>query len=61
MAITGVLVRKLGKEFLVPVAEIEWLQAQANYVNLHVGGKAYPLRSTMAAVSSCASRFSAST
>lgn len=44
------LVRKLGKEFLVPVADIEWLQASANYVNLHVGGKAYPLRSTMAAV-----------
>lgn len=44
------LVRKLGKEFLVPVADIEWLQAQANYVNLHVRGSAYPLRSTMAAV-----------
>lgn len=44
------LVRKLGKEFLVPVADIEWLQASANYVNLHVGGRAYPLRSTMAAV-----------
>lgn len=44
------LVRKLGKEFLVPVADVEWLQASANYVNLHVRGKAYPLRSTMAAV-----------
>lgn len=44
------LVRKLGKEFLVPVADVEWLQAQANYVNLHVRGRAYPLRSTMAAV-----------
>lgn len=46
------LVRKLGKEFLVPVADIDWLQASANYVNLQVGGKAYPLRSTMAAVAS---------
>ncbi|MGH8075941.1 MAG: LytTR family DNA-binding domain-containing protein [Lysobacter sp.] len=44
------LVRKLGKEFLVAANEIEWLQAQANYVNLHVRGRDYPLRTTMAAV-----------
>lgn len=46
------LVRKLGKEFLLPAAEIEWLQAQGNYVNLHVRGRDYPLRSTMAAIES---------
>ena len=44
------LVRKLGKEFLVPAADIEWLQASGNYVNLHVRGRDYPLRSTMAAI-----------
>jgi hypothetical protein len=44
------LVRKLGKEFLVAVNEIEWLQAQGNYVNLRVRGRDYPLRSTMAAI-----------
>ena len=44
------LVRKLGKEFLVAADDIEWLQAAANYVNLRVRGRDYPLRSTMAAL-----------
>jgi len=44
------LVRKLGKEFLVAAADVEWLQASANYVNLHVRGRDYPLRTTMAAL-----------
>ena len=44
------LVRKLGAEFLVPARDIDRLEAAENYVNLHVGGKVYPLRSTMAAV-----------
>jgi|SRR6185295_5139653 len=44
------LVRKLGSEFLVPAREIEWLEAAENYVNLHVRGRVYPLRSTMTAI-----------
>jgi len=44
------LVRKLGKEFLVNVDDIEWLEAQGNYVNLHVNGRVYPLRSTMSGI-----------
>jgi len=44
------LVRKLGKEFLVAANDIEWMQASANYVNLHVRGRDYPLRTTMAAL-----------
>ena len=44
------LVRKLGKEFLLAASEIEWLQAAGNYVNLHVRGRDYPLRSTMAGI-----------
>lgn len=44
------LVRKLGKEFLVAAADVEWLEAQGNYINLHVRDRVYPLRSTMAAV-----------
>jgi hypothetical protein len=44
------LVRKLGAEFLVPAREIEWLEAAENYVNLHVRGRVYPLRSTMTAI-----------
>ena len=41
------LVKKLGKEFLVKVEDIEWLEACGNYVNLHVAGRAYPYRGTM--------------
>jgi DNA-binding LytR/AlgR family response regulator len=44
------LVRKLGKEFLVAAEDIEWLEADGNYVNLHVKGRLYPLRSTMTAI-----------
>ncbi|HYG05568.1 MAG TPA: LytTR family DNA-binding domain-containing protein [Stenotrophomonas sp.] len=44
------LVRKLGRDFLVAAVDIEWLQAAGNYVNLHVRGHDYPLRSTMAAI-----------
>jgi hypothetical protein len=44
------LVKKLGKEFLLPAQEIEWLQAWGNYVNLRVRGRDYPLRSTMAGI-----------
>lgn len=46
------LVRKLGREFLVPAADIESLQASGNYVNLRVRGRDYPLRSTIAAIES---------
>ena len=44
------LVRKLGKEFLIAAAEVEYLQASGNYVNLHLHSRDYPLRSTMAAI-----------
>ncbi|MGO0999569.1 LytTR family DNA-binding domain-containing protein [Lysobacter sp. CA196] len=44
------LVRKLGKEFLIAAAEVEWLQASSNYVNLHLRGRDYPLRTTMAGI-----------
>ncbi|MFC4653857.1 MULTISPECIES: LytR/AlgR family response regulator transcription factor [Rheinheimera] len=41
------LVRKLDKEFLVKVADIDWLEANGNYVNLHSAGRIYPLRATL--------------
>jgi hypothetical protein len=44
------LVKKLGKEYLLPAAEVEWLEAWGNYVNLRVRGKDHPLRSTMAEI-----------
>jgi len=44
------LVRKLGKEFLIAADDVESLQAAGNYVNLHLRGRDYPLRGTMAAI-----------
>ncbi len=44
------LVRKLGREFLIVAQDIESLQASGNYVNLHVAGRVYPLRSTMSEI-----------
>lgn len=42
------LVRKLKREFLIAAGDIAWLQAQGNYVGLHVNGHDYLLRSTLA-------------
>ncbi len=42
------LVKKLDKEFLLAVSSIEYMEACGNYVNLHSGGRIYPLRSTLA-------------
>jgi hypothetical protein len=47
---TRFLVRKLGAEFLVAAHDIEFLEAAENYVNLHVRGRVYPLRSTMTGI-----------
>jgi hypothetical protein len=44
------LVKKLGKEFLLPMADVAWVQACGNYVNLHRQQHAYPLRSTLSAL-----------
>lgn len=44
------LVRKLDKEFLIAANDVERLESQGNYILLHVQGRAYPLRSTMAAI-----------
>ena len=44
------VVKKLGREFLVKIADIEWIESAGNYVNLHVDGKVYPLRGTMNAI-----------
>jgi hypothetical protein len=44
------LVRKLRREFLIHVDDIEWLQATGNYVTLRVGQHDYLLRSTIAGI-----------
>lgn len=51
VAVAGIsdrfLVKKLGREFLVRIDEIDWIESCGNYVNLHVGRRVYPLRETM--------------
>jgi hypothetical protein len=41
------LVKKLGKEFIVKVEDVEWLESSGNYVNLHSKGRIYPTRTTL--------------
>ncbi len=45
------LVKKLGKEFLVKIDDIDWLEASGNYVNLHAHNRVYPMRETMTSMS----------
>ena len=42
------LVKKLGREFLIVVDDVERIEASGNYVNLHISKRIYPLRETMA-------------
>lgn len=44
------LVKKLDREFLIKVSDIEWIESAGNYVNLHSNGRIYPLRSTLAQI-----------
>ncbi|HEY7883852.1 MAG TPA: LytTR family DNA-binding domain-containing protein, partial [Cellvibrionaceae bacterium] len=44
------LVKKLGKEFLIAVADISRIEASGNYANLYVGDSVYPMRITMTAL-----------
>ncbi len=41
------LVKKLGKEFLISIHDIERVEASGNYANLHVDSSVYPMRVTM--------------
>jgi hypothetical protein len=45
--IDRLLVKKLGKEFIIKVEDIEWFESSGNYVNLHIQGRVYPMRTTM--------------
>jgi hypothetical protein len=41
------LIKKLGREFLIQTADIEWIEASGNYANLHIRDSVYPMRITM--------------
>ena len=42
--------RKFGREYVVDPAEIVWIEAAGNYVNLHCKGGVFPVRGSMAAM-----------
>ena len=41
------LIKKLGREFLIQTNDIEWIEASGNYANLHITTSVYPMRITM--------------
>ena len=41
------LVKKLGKEFIIKIEDVEWFESSGNYVNLHIKGRIYPTRATL--------------
>ncbi len=41
------LIKKLGREFLIQTHDIEWIEASGNYANLHIQDSVYPMRITM--------------
>jgi len=41
------LIKKLGREFLVQTRDIQWVEASGNYANLHIENSVYPMRITM--------------
>ncbi len=41
------VVEKDGRELFLPVARIDWADAEGNYLHLHAGGDTYTLRATL--------------
>jgi len=41
------LIKKLGREFLIQTSDVEWIEASGNYANLHIKDSVYPMRITM--------------
>ena len=41
------LVEKKGKEFFLPVEQLDWVEADRNYLCLHAGPESYLLRGTL--------------
>lgn len=43
-----IVVKTGGRVFFVPVEEIDWIEAEGNYVRIHTGGESHMIRETMA-------------
>ena len=50
-ALDRLLVKKLGKEFIVKLDDVEWMESSGNYVNLHIQDRIYPIRKTLGKLS----------
>lgn len=44
------LVKKMGREFIVKLDDVEWMESSGNYVNLHIKERIYPIRKTLSAL-----------
>jgi DNA-binding LytR/AlgR family response regulator len=50
VAFERIVLRKLNREFIVNTADIDRIEADGNYVRVHVQGAAYPLRESLSAL-----------
>lgn len=50
--IERLMVKSRGRVFFLRTAEIDWIEAAGNYVNLHVGEESHLIRETMAGLES---------
>jgi DNA-binding LytR/AlgR family response regulator len=41
------LVKKMGKEFLIKTKDVQWAESAGNYINLRIHNAIYPMRITM--------------
>ena len=48
--LTRLVVRDGGRALVIPVAELDWVEADDDYVVLHAGGRAYRRQQTLAAL-----------
>jgi hypothetical protein len=51
-AFTHIPVRKDAATLFIPIIEIDWLEAERNYVRIHVGGQSHLVRETLSALTS---------
>src|SRR5262245_39378545 len=42
-----IAVKSLGRVYLIPTEDIDWLEAAGNYIRIHVGAQTHLLRETM--------------
>jgi DNA-binding LytR/AlgR family response regulator len=48
--LTHIPVRKDAATLFVPIADIDWLEAERNYVRIHVGGQSHLVRETLSSL-----------